>query len=353
MTPSHIHPRKICATAIALLLSAFWVSAADTGGLDGLCNEQLKEAVAIRHRPRHLITGDPTSQGKILEIWNLHETDCNGNPINHFSEGQMFFTFGDDFNVNVCRMLMADPSWWEAGNAYGDTLRLDLHNTYPALLEDAIAKDALLPGTVTDLYAQNGFWKTGYGALDEQKFPFWEPPESLKGDVARIMFYMSTVYSRQLPDRRNTNCLIYFTLPEMPKLSSPAAAQLLEWHRSDPVDDYEAKRNEIIMQYQGNSNPFVDSPDLAEYLWGSKAGMPYATDGPGGSDDSPLRPSYRISDPRINLHSPYIPADASWKVDDTDVSEPYLSPSELGTGTHRLDYSSSTRKGTMLIEITE
>ena len=118
-------------------------------------------------------------------------------------------------------------------------------------------------------------------------------------------------------------------------------------------DDYEAKRNEIIMQYQGNSNPFVDSPDLAEYLWGSKAGMPYATDGPGGSDDSPLRPSYRISDPRINLHSPYIPADASWKVDDTDVSEPYLSPSELGTGTHRLDYSSSTRKGTMLIEITE
>ena len=41
------------------------------------------------------------------------------------------------------------------------------------------------------------------------------------------------------------------------------------WHRDDPVDDEERRRNNVIEQVQGNRNPFIDEPDRAEALQGS------------------------------------------------------------------------------------
>ena len=48
---------------------------------------------------------------------------------------------------------------------------------------------------------------------------------------------------------------------------------LLEWHRNDPVDSWEENRNDIIYyNYQNNRNPFIDYPELAEYIWGNQTG---------------------------------------------------------------------------------
>ncbi len=43
---------------------------------------------------------------------------------------------------------------------------------------------------------------------------------------------------------------------------------LLQWCRQDPVSQKEIDRNNVVEQYQGNRNPFVDFPELAEYVWG-------------------------------------------------------------------------------------
>jgi len=43
----------------------------------------------------------------------------------------------------------------------------------------------------------------------------------------------------------------------------------LEWHRADPVSAKEIKRNEAVYQKQGNRNPYVDHPELAEHIWGT------------------------------------------------------------------------------------
>lgn len=45
---------------------------------------------------------------------------------------------------------------------------------------------------------------------------------------------------------------------------------LLKWHRQDPVSEREIKRNNAVFSVQKNRNPFVDHPELAEHIWGTK-----------------------------------------------------------------------------------
>ncbi|MFA7075911.1 MAG: endonuclease [Candidatus Izemoplasmatales bacterium] len=88
----------------------------------------------------------------------------------------------------------------------------------------------------------------------------YEPNENVKGDIARILFYMSTRY-------------LDLTLNDEPSTVSGRKtmgllSRLLEWNETDPVDDFERNRNEVIYKYQGNRNPFIDYPEFAELIWG-------------------------------------------------------------------------------------
>ena len=39
------------------------------------------------------------------------------------------------------------------------------------------------------------------------------------------------------------------------------------WHKDDPVDSMEVKRNEIIFeQFQHNRNPFIDHPEWVDQI---------------------------------------------------------------------------------------
>jgi len=52
-------------------------------------------------------------------------------------------------------------------------------------------------------------------------------------------------------------------------------ALLLQWNHSDPSDDFEMNRNNYIYTWQINRNPFIDYPDLADYIWGTHTGEPW------------------------------------------------------------------------------
>lgn len=92
----------------------------------------------------------------------------------------------------------------------------------------------------------------------------WEPDDEVKGDVARILFYMVVRYEGddgfedlELNERLNNSS------PYHGKLST-----LLEWHELDPEDDFERNRNEIIyIDYQHNRNPFIDHPEWVNEIW--------------------------------------------------------------------------------------
>ena len=53
-------------------------------------------------------------------------------------------------------------------------------------------------------------------------------------------------------------------------------ATLLDWHRNDPPDDYEMNRNNVVYTWQFNRNPFIDEPDLIEYIWGNMVGQTWS-----------------------------------------------------------------------------
>ncbi|MGY0691344.1 DUF6359 domain-containing protein [Virgibacillus sp. FSP13] len=91
----------------------------------------------------------------------------------------------------------------------------------------------------------------------------WEPPNDVKGDVARMLFYMAVRYEGEdYVDLELNNHLNNGSNPYHGKLST-----LLEWHEQDPVDEFESNRNNVIEEWQGNRNPFIDHPEWVEDIW--------------------------------------------------------------------------------------
>ena len=95
----------------------------------------------------------------------------------------------------------------------------------------------------------------------------WEPPASVKGDVARMIFYMAARYEGENgePDLELTENLL--TSSDKSPLHG-RLSDLLNWHAQDPVDDAERSRNDIIYGYQNNRNPFIDHPEYVNEIWG-------------------------------------------------------------------------------------
>ena len=88
---------------------------------------------------------------------------------------------------------------------------------------------------------------------------------SWKGDVARAVFYMSVRY--------NALDVVNGNPPDSTVGQLGDLATLLTWNMQDPADDFEMNRNNYIYTWQVNRNPFIDYPQLANYIWGTNAGQ--------------------------------------------------------------------------------
>ncbi len=87
---------------------------------------------------------------------------------------------------------------------------------------------------------------------------------SWHGDVARSLFYMAIRY--------NQLSLVPGNPPDTTMYQLGDLTSLLQWNHSDPADDFEMNRNNVVYTWQFNRNPFIDYPDLADFIWGVKAG---------------------------------------------------------------------------------
>lgn len=95
----------------------------------------------------------------------------------------------------------------------------------------------------------------------------WEPPDQIKGDVARAAFYMDLRYEGNATNESDLILTDDTTLITSGSNRFGKLGTLLLWHEQDPVSDEERSRNQAIAaNYQQNRNPFIDFPELAPAL---------------------------------------------------------------------------------------
>ena len=128
--------------------------------------------------------------------------------------------------------------------------------------------------STTEKYSKLPNGSVGYlgGYLENGTF---EPLDSVKGDVARILMYVYTHYStgaggttplnyeKYVGDLKFNEIICYGTSVDA------SINMLLKWHHNDPVSDAEKVRNEAAYGFQGNRNPFIDHPEFADAIWGA------------------------------------------------------------------------------------
>ena len=96
----------------------------------------------------------------------------------------------------------------------------------------------------------------------------FEPRNEVKGDIARMIFYMDLRYEGGSGE---PNLVVVEGLTTYPNPQIGSLSTLLEWHEQDPPDAFEKRRNDVIFKWQGNRNPFIDYPEFVNYLYNDNA----------------------------------------------------------------------------------
>lgn len=121
----------------------------------------------------------------------------------------------------------------------------------------------------------NALGKKGTSTYPGYTGTVWEPDDEYKGDFARTYFYMAACYNNKIASW-NSDMLAGNSYPAY---TTWAINMLIKWHEQDPVSEKETKRNDAVYSLQKNRNPFIDYPELVDYIWGDKTSIGWT---PGG-----------------------------------------------------------------------
>lgn len=198
------------------------------------------------------------------QVWDMYSNSIRYYP-NKLGDS------GCSLNIEHC----LPKSWWGWNNklpadnpawiAYKD-----LYNLNPSDQRANSQKSNYAPGHVKkgDKF-DNGSFRMDAAKSSGYGYICWEPAPEYRGDFARAYFYMATAYEylnwTAYPQYiSNANYLMF---------SDSIQKVLLDWHRADPVSDKELCRMDNISDIQGNRNPYIDYPELVEYIWGNRKGQ--------------------------------------------------------------------------------
>lgn len=141
--------------------------------------------------------------------------------------------------------------------------RSDMHHVYPVRIAVNEIRGDLpyldIPDQETDRWYRGTQFVTSIPAsrrdeYSEYKPGRFEPKEASKGDLARAVFYIQTMY------RVQTNAAD-------PNFFETQRLTLCQWHGQDPADAAEIRKTQRIARYQGTPNPFVLDCTLAYRCW--------------------------------------------------------------------------------------
>ena len=206
-------------------------------------------------------------------------------------------TPNSSFSANRMQREHSVPkSWWKRnGDVEYTPAYTDLWNLYPSDGAANQAKSNYPFGVCRSVEYTNGVTRVGPPVSGQGGGcgMVFEPADEYKGDFARTIFYMATVYD-DLPWAIN---YMFTANSTYPTLRSWAVETLLQWSRRDPVSQKEIDRNDAVESQQGNRNPFIDFPELAEYIWGTRMQETFLIAEQGGQITPPIEGDPEITAP--------------------------------------------------------
>lgn len=249
--------------------------------LDGKSGQALKDAI------HNLVSQHTVFSYGSLWIY-FAETDCQADDASKvwdmYSDKTYYFRGGTSGVYGMHKEHSMPKSWWGGYNeSQGYAGYTDINHLYPADGDANMAKSNFPLGEVSNVTFDNGVTrvgspKTGQGGGCNQVF---EPDDRYKGDFARTYFYMACAYQHY--SWRYTYML---NNSSWKSLNEWSVELLCRWARNDAVSDKEVDRNEAVQKFQNNRNPFIDIPQLFEYIWGNRQGQVFYLSEAGTSTDT-------------------------------------------------------------------
>lgn len=267
--------------------------------IEGQQDAALKDALRLVIRP-HTVIPYGSGMGKTWEVFYYSDRDS--------ASGEMMDMYCDTWHVVSTPGQVASgcniehsfaKSWW--GGAEYDQYK-DCYHLNPSNSTANSSRSNYPLGVPTqDIKSGTGSLRVGKAThtvvrpdgstLNEAHWVF-EPKDEYKGDFARAYFYMATCYGHDAqgncPDLKangkknypgwrtdNKDVGSYYAMRNDSYLEFQdwEIDVLLQWHRQDPVSDKEIKRADAVSDFQHNRNPYIDYPELVEYIWGNQKGQ--------------------------------------------------------------------------------
>lgn len=214
---------------------------------------------------------DTDSRGYYIDMYSNYDKYTYSNKCGNYS------AIGDCVN----REHSVPKSWWGGSKLpqYSDIFNIVPTDGYVNNQRSNYPYGVCEGGTrlTNGQYVAKG--RMGFSTRNGYSGRVFEPDDEYKGDFARAYFYMATCYNNVISSWTKSGGSAFFAGNNYPVFTTYAIDLLIEWHRLDPVSEKETTRNCYAQAWQGNRNPFIDHPELAEHIWGNMQGQPWTGDG--------------------------------------------------------------------------
>jgi hypothetical protein len=218
--------------------------------------QELHQTAAVAKLP-----APPYKQAKAYMFSTADNVSCNGAPglltfysqicaAGSSSNGNDYYEMGDQNGDGVVDTFVnVEHIWPQAFFKSALPMVSDLHQLAPAFpTPNARRANFRFARVAHPVYSTLSGSKLG-----SEEF---EPADAVKGNVARAVLYFVVRYY----DKSIRNGVDY------PDFWASRVEMFLEWNRQDPPDENERRRNGLIQAFQGNRNPFIDDPSLADQI---------------------------------------------------------------------------------------
>lgn len=228
-------------------------------------------------------TTDPYYNGK---VWDIYSTGiCTVSPYEFtFSTDQCgsYSIEGDCYN----REHSFPQSWFNSSSP----MVSDMYHVYPTDGKVNGMRNNYPFGEVSSpTYTSLLGGKLGPNTTAGYTSTVFEPIDEYKGDLARTYFYMATRYENLIASwQSNGNANDILNGTSFPAYDTWTTNLLIKWHNQDPISTKELNRNNAIFGYQANRNPYIDSPQFVQRIWGGA---------------SPAKPNIAASNVSVDLET--------------------------------------------------